>query len=115
MNGPDMVTTLRAPAAYRCRMALVSTTFDPEILKNLALGVSGVSLLVALILLKVVRSIVGRIVSTVLLVAIAFAGWSQRTEIADCVDKVSAQAATGSVTCTFFGQDVTVKVPSVTN
>lgn len=93
-------------------MSLASTAINPETLKNVALGLSGASLLVALIVLKVVRSIVGKVVSTVILVAIAFAGYSQRTSIADCVDKVKAEATTGSVTCTFFGQDVTVKIPS---
>lgn len=95
-------------------MTFVSAAMNPEMLKNVALGVSGASLLVALVLLKVVRSIVGKVVSTVLLVAIAFAGYSQRASIVDCVDRVKAEAATGSVTCTFFGQDVTVKVPSPT-
>lgn len=93
-------------------MSIATTAVNPDTLKNLALGLSGASLVVALIVLKVVRSIVGRVVSTVLLVAIAFAGYSQRASISDCVDKVKAEATSGSVTCTFFGQDVTVKIPS---
>ena len=93
-------------------MSLSSTAINPETLKNVALGLSGVSILLALIVMKVVRSIVGKVVTTVLLVAIAFAGWSQRTSINDCVDNVKASATSGSVTCTFFGQDVTVRIPS---
>lgn len=97
-------------------MSLASTAINPDTLKNLALGVSGASLIFALVLFKIVRSIVGRVVSTVLLVAVAFAGWSQRASIADCVAKVKdgTSVASESVTCTFFGRDVTVKVPSVT-
>lgn len=87
---------------------------DPDTLKNLALGVSGGSLLLAIVLMKVISSVVGKIVSSAIFVAIALAGYSQRAEIADCVDKVKAQAtssATVDTTCTFFGQDVTLKVP----
>jgi hypothetical protein len=57
---------------------------------------------------------VGKVISAAVFVAIALGGYSQRAQISDCVDKVKSQAtATASVdtTCTFFGQDVTVKVP----
>lgn len=87
---------------------------DVELIKNVALGVSGGSLVIGLILMKVISSIVGKIISSVLMVAIALGGWSQRTSIIDCADKVTAQATAGTTvdaTCTFFGQDITVKVP----
>lgn len=93
---------------------MIFAATDPDTLKNLALGVSGASLLVAIILMKVISSVVGKVVSTAVFVGIAFAGYSQRAEISDCVDKVKAQAtASASVdtTCTFFGQDINVKVP----
>jgi hypothetical protein len=87
---------------------------DPSLLENSALGLTGGSIIVALVLLKVVSSIVGKIVSTIVMVALALGGWSQRTEITNCVEAVRAQATAGSTleaTCTFFGQDVTLKVP----
>jgi hypothetical protein len=89
---------------------------DIETLKNLALGLSGASIVVGLILMKVVSSIIGKIVSLVIFVAIALAGYSQRAQVIDCANSVKAQAtatATASVdtTCTFFGQDIKVKVP----
>lgn len=93
---------------------MIFAVTDPETLKNLALGVSGASLLVAIVLMKVISSIVGKIVSAAIFVAIALGGYSQRAEITDCVDKVKSQAtSTASVdtTCTFFGQDVSLKVP----
>ncbi len=93
---------------------MIFAATDPETLKNLALGVSGASLLVAIVLMKVISSIVGKIVSAAIFVAIALGGYSQRAEITDCVDKVKSQAtSTASVdtTCTFFGQDVSLKVP----
>lgn len=95
-------------------MTMIFAATDPDTLKNLALGVSGASLLVAIVLMKVISSVVGKVVSTAVFVGIAFAGYSQRAEISDCVDKVKAQAtASASVdtTCTFFGQDINVKVP----
>lgn len=93
---------------------MIFAATDPDTLKNLALGVSGGALLIGIILMKVVSSIVGKVVSTAVFVGIAFAGYSQRAEISDCVDKVKAQASTSAAvdtTCTFFGQDVNVKVP----
>jgi uncharacterized PurR-regulated membrane protein YhhQ (DUF165 family) len=95
-------------------MTMIFAATDPETLKNLALGLSGASVLVAIVLMKVISSVVGKVVSTAVFVGIAFAGYSQRAEISDCVDKVKAQAtasATVDTTCTFFGQDINVKVP----
>jgi hypothetical protein len=95
-------------------MSMIFAATDPETLKNLALGTSVVSVVVAIVLMKVVSSIVGKVISTAVFVAIALAGYSQRAEIADCVDKVKAQATSSAsvdTSCTFFGQDVTIKVP----
>lgn len=95
-------------------MSTIFAATDAETLKNLALGLSGVSVVIAVVMLKVISSIVGKVVSSAIFVAIALAGYSQRAEISNCVDKVKAQATTSDTidtTCTFFGQDVTVKVP----
>ena len=95
-------------------MSMIFAATDPETLKNLALGGSVVSIVIALVLLKGVSSIIGKVISAAVFVAIALAGYSQRAEISDCVDKVKAQATTNAsvdTKCTFFGQDVTIKVP----
>jgi hypothetical protein len=95
-------------------MSTIFAATDAQTLQNIALGLSGVSVLVAIIMMKVISSIVGKVISAAVFVAIALGGYSQRAQISDCVDKVKSQAtATASVdtTCTFFGQDVTVKVP----
>jgi hypothetical protein len=87
---------------------------DIETLKNIALGLSAASIVVGLILMKVVSSIIGKIISLVIFIAIALAGYSQRAQVIDCANSVKAQAtATASVetTCTFFGQDIKVTVP----
>lgn len=95
-------------------MSVIFAAIDADTLKNAALGLSGVSLLVAIVMMKVISSIVGKVISAAVFVAIALAGYSQRAEISDCVDKVKSQATTSAsidTTCTFFGQDVSVKVP----
>jgi hypothetical protein len=95
-------------------MSTIFAATDAQTLQNIALGLSGVSVLVAIIMMKVISSIVGKVISAAVFVAIALGGYSQRAQISECVDKVKSQAtATASVdtTCTFFGQDVTVKVP----
>lgn len=88
---------------------------DPDTLKNLALGVSGGSILVAIVLLKIVSSIVGKIVSSVILVAVALLGYSQREEISSCLREVTSQSSMTvptEISCTFFGQQIDVKVPT---
>jgi hypothetical protein len=94
-------------------MTSVFAATDVETLKNLALGMSGTSIVLALIALKVVSSFSGKMVSLMMFLALALAGYSQRASIIDCANKVQSQAsATSSVdtTCTFFGRDVKIKV-----
>lgn len=98
-------------------MSTIIAATDADTLKNAAMGLSAASLIVAVILLKVISGIVGRVISTVVLVAVALVGYSQRTEISDCVDKVKSEAnleMATSISCTFFGQDISVKVPQLT-
>lgn len=88
---------------------------DPDTLKNLALGLSAGSLVIAVIMMKVISSIVGKAVSTVILVAVALVGYSQREEITSCIDSVRSQAngaVPSEITCEFFGQEISVKVPT---
>jgi hypothetical protein len=88
-------------------------SIDIQTLKTLALGLSGASIVIGLILMKVVSSIVGKIVSLVIFVAIALAGYSQRAQIIDCANSVKSQAtgtASVNTTCTFFGQNIKVNV-----
>lgn len=94
-------------------MAPILSSIDPETLKTVALAVTGGSVVIGLVLMKVISSIIGKIVSLVVFAAIGIAGFSQRAQIADCADKVQNQAeSSGSVNtkCTFFGQEVTLKV-----
>lgn len=81
------------------------------------MGLSGASIIIGLVLMKVVSSIVGKIISLIVFIAIALAGYSQRAQVIDCANSVKAQAtATAAVdtTCTFFGQEIKVSVPQPT-
>lgn len=95
-------------------MNILLAAIDSGLVQNAALGVSIGSILVGLVLLRVISSIVGRVISSAAMVALALAGWSQRAEISDCARAVRDQAAPGATieaTCTFFGQNVDIKVP----
>jgi len=97
-------------------MAQILATTDAKTLQTLALGVSGASLVVAVVLLMAIKSIVGKIISVAIFLAISVAGYTQRASITDCADKVKAQASSASInaTCTFFGQNLTIKVKNPT-
>jgi hypothetical protein len=95
-------------------MTSLFAAIDAETLKNVALGLSVGSLVVGLIMMKVISSVVGKLVSMAFFAALALGVFSQRAEIVSCVDAVKSQAtslASVETTCTFFGQDVSVKVP----
>lgn len=84
-----------------------------DMVKNGALGLSGASVLIGLVMLKVMSSVIGKIVSIAFFLAIAMAAYSQSSAITDCANAVKAQAQTSAnvnTTCTFFGQEITVKV-----
>jgi hypothetical protein len=87
---------------------------DAETLKTMALGLSVGSVVIAVIMLKVISSVVGKAISTILLLAIALGGYSQRAQITSCIDEVRTQTSLTipqNISCEFFGQEVTVKVP----
>lgn len=89
---------------------------DAKTLQTLALGLSGASLVLAIVMMILIKNIVGKIISLVILLAIAAGGYTQRASITDCADKVQAQATAGSIntTCTFFGRDIDIKVDNPT-
>ncbi|MEY3691745.1 MAG: hypothetical protein RJB57_1401 [Actinomycetota bacterium] len=93
-------------------MALLGITLDFDAAKNIANGMSVGSIVIAVAAFWLVKNMVMRVVSVVLLLALGFGSYSQRANIVDCADKVRATAGTQAVSCTFFGQ--TVEIPSVT-
>ena len=103
-------------------MSTIIAATDADTLKNAAMGLSAVSLIAAVVLMKVISGIVGRVISTVILVAVALVGYSQRSDISSCIDAVKQATESAEsqlkmpeeITCKFFGQNVTVKVPQLT-
>lgn len=82
--------------------------------KNLSTGVSVGSVVFALLALRLVKSMVMRVLTSVLLLAVGLAFYFQRAELSDCAEKVEASASSGgAAVCTFFGRDITIDVPDV--
>ena len=65
-------------AIYGVDMNSFWASTDIQTLKNLAMGVSGASIIIGLVLMKVVSSIVGKIISLIVLIAIALANFSKQ-------------------------------------
>lgn len=97
-------------------MAQILAVTDAKTLQTLALGVSGASLVLAIIMLMAIKSIVGKIISLAIFLALSVAGYTQRAAVTDCVDKVQAQASSASINtkCTFFGQNINISVDNPT-
>lgn len=95
-----------------------STFLDLDLTKNLAIGVAGAAGLGALAVLLFVKSVVTKIVTAVILLALGMAVWLQRDALIDCADKVKAGVVdqqanpAAKITCRFFGQDVSIDVPN---
>lgn len=91
-------------------MGSLSVTFDLDTARNLASGLTVGSVVLALVALMVLKNMVMRFVTVVLLLALGFGSYSQRANITDCAARVRAAAGQQTATCTFFGQ--TVEVPA---
>ena len=71
-------------------------------------------LALAVITALVLRSIAQKVAVALVFGLLAVLAWSQRSFLDDCADRVRislAAGATTDTTCTFLGQDVTVKAP----
>jgi hypothetical protein len=87
---------------------------DLATVRNVAFVVVAVAVLLALVTAYLVKAVVGKVVSIVLLGGLAVLVWSQRQSLQDCADRVGTTLGAGAVddtTCTFFGRDVTVSSP----
>jgi hypothetical protein len=88
--------------------------FDLETVRNVALVVVAGAVVLALVTAYLVKAVVGKIVSIVLLGGLAVLVWSQRQSLQDCADRVETTLGAGAIddtTCTFFGRDVTISSP----
>jgi len=85
--------------------------FEFETAKNTSLWTVSVAVVLALLAVWVVKEVVKKVFTVVILLAIAGLAWSQRAELTACADEVQKTvdaAAMPDTTCTFFGRDVTV-------
>ncbi|HET9547575.1 MAG TPA: hypothetical protein VFO97_07055 [Desertimonas sp.] len=85
--------------------------FDFETAKNTSLWTVSVAVLLALLAVWLVKEVVKKVFTVVILLAIAGLAWSQRAELTACADEFQETvdaAAIPDTTCTFFGQEVTV-------
>ena len=71
-----------------------------------------VGLIVAAVLSAwLVKSVVAKVVTIVVLAGLALGVWTQRANLQDCADQAQSRLDNGqaSVACTFFGYDVTLE------
>ena len=95
-------------------MSTIIAATDPNTIQNAALGFSGAALLIAIVLMKVISSIIGKVVAAVVLVAVALVGYSQRSQITDCVNNLKNQAViTEKDQCSFLGYKFTPELPNI--
>lgn len=89
-------------------VALLGLSLDTA--RSVALGLGIGFLAMSVLSAVLVKKIVTRLVMAVLMVALAIAMWSQRSNLQDCA-ATARQRVAGSgeqVVCTFFGTDVSV-------
>lgn len=95
---------------------MLALTLDAA--KNIAVAVVVVLMAGSLLAAWVMKTIVQKVATALVLAVLAFSVYSQRTALQDCADKVKGNFAREgtSVTvtdteCSFFGTTVTVKDP----
>ena len=84
---------------------MLPKSLDPDTLRTVALGVSGGTVLIALLVLRFVRKMVLKVILIGVLIGGGVYVWSQRTQLSDCVPHCA---------CTFAGFDVHVTAPGCT-
>ena len=89
-----------------------------ETARNIAIAVVVLFVIGAVAAAWLMKTIVQKVAVIVILLALAFAVWSQRTSLEDCADKVQENfelAGTDvsliDTECTFFGFTVTISDP----
>jgi uncharacterized membrane protein YfcA len=84
---------------------------DLESAKRIGIGVVVGLVVLSFLAAWLIKSVVMKLITIGLLLALAFAVWTQRNALQDCADQLQEKARVGdfsSTTCTFFGFDVTV-------
>lgn len=101
-----------SPAQARASPTVLAVVaVDADTLKTAAIVAIAALVVLGLVVMKVVHSIVSRILALVVTIALAGALWTQRSSLDDCVEDVRAAADPSAVTCSFFG--VAVDLPDL--
>ena len=86
--------------------------------RNIAILVVFLFVLGAIVSAWLVKTIIQKVVLALVLGLLAFAVYTQRSELQDCVDRVrtdfsreAIEAGRADTQCTFFGTDVTISDP----
>jgi hypothetical protein len=86
--------------------------------KNIAVAVAVGFVVAAVASAWIMRTILQKVAAVVLLAALAFAVWTQRTALTDCADAVQenysragADVTLSDTDCSFFGFTVTISDP----
>lgn len=95
---------------------MLALTLDAA--KNIAIAVALIFIVGAVAAAWIMKTVMQKLVTTLVLVILAFAVYTQRTSLQDCADKVKGNFAREgtSVTvadtdCSFFGVTVTISDP----
>ncbi len=91
---------------------------DLDTAKNLSVGMIAGSVVFLLLVLKFAKSLVTKLLLVAIAGGVAYLAFTQRDEVNACAEKVrtivSTQGDVGSVSCSFFGQDISlssIKLP----
>ncbi len=85
-----------------------------EMAKNLSIGVLVGLLLIGYLAVKITKSVTQKAVTMLIVLGVGLGVWTQRANVSECAEKVTNQAAAGSLpstSCRFFGSDVDISVP----
>ena len=86
-------------------------TLDSESAKNLGLGTIAFSVVGLLLVLKFLKSLVSKILLLAVFGVLAYFSFTQREALSICIAKIESAAPSelSSTTCSFFGQDISLK------
>jgi hypothetical protein len=112
--------TRRGDARWRNRAATivwrVIAALTVESAKMIAIAVAVGLLLISFLVFKVIKEVTTKAILLLVIGGLILGMWSQRTQLNDCgkkvVENVKLSGPTAQTTCSFFGFDATVKIPT---
>ena len=90
------------------------SSFDAQSARDVSLWAMVASVIGVLLVLKFVSSLVTKLLLLAVFGAVIWFGFNERDSLSTCIGEITAKVQAGDssdVTCSFFGRDVTVKIP----